>query len=794
MTLNSRRPANPNRWRGSRWTNPSDTTRNSKRRHLPDWALIVAALALAVTVATGIIGLNRHADDRRRFQALVERVHGQVHMLGSTYDQVRSIVSLRSPEGGPLPENLAVRAEDQKNQIRDSIDQIQRLDDGDGKAGLIQTQIENYLFLSNGEFSDGVYQPLTRDTVTAEAAKAFGAVHTMLTKAGSETEEAANQVHKVSNWSVFIIQILTVGVLGFLVWNFGRARRMAEERVLRKSESSFRLLFSANPHPMFVFDQQTYRLLEVNEAAIRCYGYTHDEFRAMKVSDLRAVEQANDTQYYPELEETISRRPVLRRHQQKDGRLVDVEIVSQKIDSTERPTVLMVAHDITERKALESQLFHQAFHDTLSNLPNRALFLDRLQHSLARAARRGRRVSVMFLDLDNFKVINDSLGHQAGDTLLVTIAQRLLSTIRPEDIVARLGGDEFTILLDDVVSEDDAIQVANRIAEELRVPVKLGTQGVFVTTSIGIAVSNDDHNDAEKLLRAADLAMYQAKSAGKARYGVFDPSMDTKAIDRLQLEIDLRGAIEREEIQLFYQPILSLDTGEIVEVEALSRWNHPIRGLVPPTVFIPVAEETGLILPLSRWVMREACLQTKIWQDENPDREPLTVAVNVSARDVRDPGFLDFVFDTLRETRLSSSSLKIEITETVAIDDAESAAGTLQMLRDIGVRIAIDDFGTGYSSLSYLQRFPATSVKIDRAFVERLEKGSPEDSAIVDTIISLARTLNMDVVGEGIESMTQLNQLQKLGCTMGQGFYFAKPMAPESIGPLLGISQVLQAA
>jgi diguanylate cyclase (GGDEF)-like protein/PAS domain S-box-containing protein len=545
---------------------------------------------------------------------------------------------------------------------------------------------------------------------------------------------------------------------------------------------------------MFVFDQRTQQLLEVNDAAVRCYGYTHDEFLSMRITDLRASDQPNGSQYYPELEENITRRPLLRRHQQKDGRLVDVEIVSQKLELSDRPTVLMVAHDITERKALESQLLHQAFHDTLSNLPNRALFLDRLQHALSRAARRKRRVSVMFLDLDNFKVINDSLGHQAGDTLLVTIAQRLLSTVRPEDIVARLGGDEFTILIDDVVSEDDAIQVAHRIADELRIPVKLGSQDVFVTTSIGIAVSSEEQNDAEKLLRAADLAMYQAKSSGKARYSVFDPSLDTKAIDRLQLEIDLRAAIERHELQIYYQPILSLATGEITEVEALSRWNHPTRGFVPPTAFIPVAEETGLIMALSRSVMLEACRQTKQWQDENADREPLVVAVNVSARDLRDPGFLDFVFETLHETQLSSSSLKLEITESVAIDDADSAAGKLQMLRDIGIKIAIDDFGTGYSSLSYLQRFPATSVKIDRAFVERLEKGSLEDSAIVDTIISLARTLNMDVVGEGIESSEQLNQLQQLGCTKGQGFFFAKPMPPESIGPLLGFAPLQQAA
>lgn len=432
-----------------------------------------------------------------------------------------------------------------------------------------------------------------------------------------------------------------------------------------------------------------------------------------------------------------------------------------------------------------AELSRMAFHDPLTGLPNRTLLLDRVAHALARTGRTGRSAAVLFLDLDNFKVINDSLGHQAGDALLIEVAQRLSSSVRDDDTVARLGGDEFTILLEDVATEAEAIEAAERVAHALQAPIMLDSHELRVTASIGIVVSNSaEHKSSEGFLRAADVAMYCAKVQGKSGYAVFEPSMEQQAVDRLEIEIALRQGVERGEFRLHYQPIVRLEDGRITEVEALIRWVRPGHGVVSPASFIPIAEETGLIVPIGHWVLKEACRQAVAWHAHSSEDPPLVISVNLSARQFQQPNFVPDVRQVLRETGLDPRTLKLEITESALMEDAEAAAATMRTLKELGIRFAIDDFGTGYSSLSYLKRFPLDTLKIDRSFVDGLGQDS-QDTAIVQGIVALARALKLSVTAEGIEDVEQHAQLRELGCDHGQGYLFAKPVTAERLDTLL---------
>jgi diguanylate cyclase (GGDEF)-like protein/PAS domain S-box-containing protein len=432
--------------------------------------------------------------------------------------------------------------------------------------------------------------------------------------------------------------------------------------------------------------------------------------------------------------------------------------------------------DISARKRAEEQLLHDALYDALTQLPNRALFLDHLGLAMEQARRRRNSVvAVLFIDLDRFKNINDSLGHSVGDELLVELAKRLTHFLRPGDTVARLGGDEFAVLLNDVRGPSDATRVAERIHELIREKVELGGREVFTGASIGVALSSPGYKHPEEILRDADTAMYRAKAAGRGCYQVFDQTMHRSVVALLKLETELRRAVELKQFLMHYQPIVSLETGRIVGFEGLVRWKHPERGLVNPEHFISVAEETGLVVPLGWWVLRQACRHAREWQQLLPSQPPLYVSVNVSGKIMMQPDMFHRVTRVLEETGLPPTSLRLEITENVIMDHGDVALAKLAQFQNLGVQFSVDDFGTGYSSLSYLQRFSYDTLKIDRSFISGMDS-KDDASAIVKTIVALANMLKINVVAEGVETSLQFRHLREIGCSHAQGFWFSKPV------------------
>jgi len=554
---------------------------------------------------------------------------------------------------------------------------------------------------------------------------------------------------------------------------------------LRASEKRFRALIEHSSDGIALLGAD-YTIRYASPSTTRILGYTPEEFVRCDLIDLihpddRAV-VARNIAAGPGGDSTIPPREVRMRH--KDGTYRWLEYVGTVLlDDPAVNAIVVNYRDISERKRAETALTHRALHDPLTDLPNRTLFLDRLAQVMARARRRqDYRYAVFFLDCDRFKMINDSLGHLGGDQLLVSLAQRFVTHLPPGSTIARLGGDEFTVLIEETASAEATTLIAVRLQKALVAPFILEGHEVVVTASIGIAMGSAAYEKPEELLRDADTAMYQAKALGKARQVVFDPSMFIHALRMLELESELRGAIAHEELRLDYQPIVRLDTGKLIGFEALVRWMHPQHGTVPPTEFIPLAEETGLIIPLDRWVLREACRQARVWEHEYPDAGPLSVSVNLSGKHFDHPDLFPYIAATLTETGLDPQRLKLEITEGALITHTDAAATVLSALRTLGVAIHLDDFGMGYSSLSYLGRFPIDTIKIDRSFVSGA--GAASDK-MVAAIVALAHHLGLAVVAEGIETAGQEAPLQNMHCEYGQGYRYSRPLSAGEIGGYL---------
>jgi diguanylate cyclase (GGDEF)-like protein len=437
------------------------------------------------------------------------------------------------------------------------------------------------------------------------------------------------------------------------------------------------------------------------------------------------------------------------------------------------------------RQSAESKVRHQALHDPLTGLPNRSLLLDRLDHWAHRAERDRSTAAVLFVDLDNFKVINDALGHDHGDRLLCAVADRLQQVLRPSDTIARVGGDEFVVFCEDIPSEHEALHMVDRLVHALDAPFDLGGQPQHATASVGIALG-DGGLEPEVLIRNADVAMYRAKERGRARYELFDDEMRERSVSWLETESELRCALDRGELHNVYQPIVSPRDGSIIGFEALVRWHHPTRGVVSPADFIPVAEQSGLIVPLGRTVLEQACAEAVRWNldRERAGREPLRVAVNFSPRQLSHPRAFEIVVETLERAGLAPELLCVEITESALVEDAAATATILGRLKELGVRLALDDFGTGYSSLTYVRRFPIDTLKIDRSFIDGIV-GSSEDEAIVTAVLSMGRALGVSVVAEGVETEEQASRLRTLGCKLAQGYLFSRPVSPEAVDALL---------
>ncbi len=551
-----------------------------------------------------------------------------------------------------------------------------------------------------------------------------------------------------------------------------------EEVARRQSESRFAALVAHSSDLICVLNADA-TIEYQSPSSKRVLGYAPTELVGVRfdsllsnAEDTRIMRLLADGAAYPSHEGEVFECTLIH----KDGTPHQFEVLhSNLLDNEDVRGIVLNARDVSERKVFEEQLAHQAFHDPVTNLPNRALFVERVRHAIARARREEGGLAVIFLDLDDFKTINDSLGHAAGDEVLCAAGMRIVDTIRASDTAARFGGDEFALLLEDIESVEEAADTAERIIAALGAPLTVGGRAFGIRCSLGISIlDHTNQSDADELIRDADAAMYIAKREGKGGYRLFEPAMHEGVMERLELRGDLQRAMDGGELELFYQPVVRLVDGSVSGVEALLRWHHPTRGLVGPTEFIPFAEESGLIVPIGRWVLREACRQAMVMQREVPCNPPLSMSVNLSVKQLQHSDIVADVSDALESSGLRPALLMLEITETVLMTDSDLAIERLDNLRKLGIRLAMDDFGTGYSSLSYLSRFPVDVLKMDRSFLR--EGATPETSGLASAVVAIGETLCLDVVAEGIELSEQWTTLRDLGCNRGQGFYFAEPM------------------
>ena len=588
-------------------------------------------------------------------------------------------------------------------------------------------------------------------------------------------------------WKGWGFVTLSSALLGWLVHRemerYARTRRDLDRAQAEQiaSENRYHRMFSESPLPAWVYDATTGRILAVNEAAIRHYGYSREEWEHLTLHDLRPPSLApHPEEEQLQLAKTIQQTGI-RRHARKDGTLMDMEVASHDLDFEGRPARMVIANDITERRQAEERIYHLAYFDALTGLPNRVLLMERLRNEIEYAKQNRHGVILVFFDLDRFKDINDSLGHHAGDALLQEVARRLSRIMPRGGTVARMSADLFALLLSGKVNGEDARRLADNAIGCLSSPIDLGSICmVEATACLGLALYPDNADDDATLMRNAEAALHHAISLGRNQRAFYQADMNVRSLERLAMENELRQGLESQHFIVHYQPQLSL-AGKITGVEALIRWNHPQQGLVPPGRFIPLAEESGLIVPLGTWVLREACRQAKEWLDEGL---PVTVAVNLSTIQFRQPRLAEHVASILEETGLPACYLELEVTESIIMADTEEVAATLETLQAMGLQVSIDDFGTGYSSLAYLGRMAVNKLKIDQSFV----RGIPDKQdarAITTTIIELAKNLELTVIAEGVETECQAEFLRSKGCDEMQGYLFSRPLPAQEVVQLI---------
>jgi diguanylate cyclase (GGDEF)-like protein/PAS domain S-box-containing protein len=749
--------------------------------------------ALYLVLIASIVGYNAVAIGRERGAALIVNIAARQRALAEAY--VKDVI-LKSQGFQADPESGAVQLLTNAEALLHGGDvtAVQGADadvtipvaSKDGRVivkleeeqRLIEALTENGVVLLTMDPSDAGYdEQLLRLRVSGAQVSSIS--NDAVGQMTLDTEAAFSRLVRVS---------IALGVLGAIL---ALAMGLLLRRVSARRAARFRSLVDNASDVITVLDPKNTIRYQTDSGG-RLLGVPPDQLLGTNYTDLVDPEDRDHlTALLSQLATSADRTATAQyRVRQADGGVRHVESITTNLvhESAIRGLVLNT-RDVTERKKLEDALAHQAYHDSLTGLSNRGVFREMVEHALTRSRRNNMRVAVLILDLDGFKTVNDSQGHDVGDHLLVEVGARLKSCARASDVVARLGGDEFAVLLEDGVNDVRAKGMARRLLEELTAPFEVGGKELFIGASVGIAFNIDEATQPDTLIRNADTAMYAAKGSGKGRFEVFQPLMHRRAREQFEVQSDLQHAMGRGEFVLNYQPIVDVPTQAILGMEALIRWEHPTRGLLPPLEFIPTAEEIGLIVPLGRWVLMEACRQTAEWRARYPTASDLYVSVNLSTRQLLEPDLVAQVEDVLAVTGLDPSALMLEITEGSLMQGVTETAAKLRELKALGVRLAVDDFGTGSSSLGYLRRFPIDVLKIDKSFVDEITEEGPDGPALVRAIIDLAKNLHMATVAEGIEQTEQLAELRAAGCGSGQGYLFARPLRSEAMASLLDGSQ-----